>query len=208
MENELLDIVKRSRPLFLKYGIKSVSMDDVSRELGISKKTLYQHVIDKSDLVQKVVETDIDEKICNFDSIITKNLNAIEELFAVNLLMTEINKQINPSVEYDLRKYYPDLYKKIYCIKRDIMLAYIYNNLEKGKTEGLYRTDLDSNVIAKLHVGRIERILDGDLFQQSEITSQRVFNEIFVYHLHGICSVKGLELLNEKLQQFKLSNNE
>jgi len=208
MENELSDIITRTRPLFLKYGIKSVSMDDVSRELGMSKKTLYHYVVDKSDLVKKVVDMDMEEKVCFFDKVIDQNLNAIEELFAVNKLMNEMNKQFNPAVEYDLRKYYPELHKKIFSVRRQKTMTYILNNLNKGKAEGFYRADLDSEVIAKLHVSRVEKIIETDFFQQSEFTSQKVFNEIFVYHLHGICSQKGLDLLNEKLQQLKLSNNE
>src|ERR1035437_2884162 len=110
MNEELKNLLSKVRCLYMKYGIKSVTMDDVARELGISKKTLYQYVNDKNELVQKVVEMELDDKAEGFSKMNCSGLNAIEELFEVHKMIRQMLKDYNPSTEYDLRKYYPELF--------------------------------------------------------------------------------------------------
>ena len=104
MERELNNILDRVIILYRKYGIKSITMDDVARELGISKKTLYQYVDDKNELVNKAVMHDIDRHFYNINCIKNKNLNAIDELLEINRYLTVMLKDYNPSWDYDLKK--------------------------------------------------------------------------------------------------------
>ena len=117
MHEELINILNKVKVLYSKYGIRSVTMDDVSRELGMSKKTLYQYVKDKTELVDKIVDLEIDRYGCFFDSLSSQNLNAIEELFEVQKIVSKMLREHNPSQNYDLRKYYPEQYDKILKIK-------------------------------------------------------------------------------------------
>ena len=107
------DIIVKVSELYMKYGIKSVSMDDVARELGISKKTLYQHFTDKDELVQKVVDYHMDMQEQEMKKIACAGHNAIEELLMVSKNITQLLKQTNPSVTYDLQKYYPETWRSI-----------------------------------------------------------------------------------------------
>jgi len=119
------------------YGIKSITMDDVSRELGMSKKTLYQFVTDKDDLVGKFIDNEIairQEEICKC---FRTGLNAIDELFEISIFMNKIMRNQNPATEYDLKKYYPEHYQKIVKTRREGIYRYILTNLENGKKEGL-----------------------------------------------------------------------
>ena len=201
MEKELLNILEKVSILYLKYGIKSITMDDVAREFGISKKTLYQYVTDKPDLVEKVMLLIAEKHNSFFKKLRANKINAIEELLEVNKYFTEMLKNYNPSMEYDLRKYYPDLFKKIYEVRRKRMYESIIRNMKKGIKEGLYRRDMDIEIIAKLHVSRIENMYDNEIFTTEELTSAKVFNEIFIYHLRGISNENGIKFLEEKLEE-------
>jgi len=183
-------------------------MDDVAKELCISKKTLYEHFTDKVDLVRKVILNELKESGEKFEKIENQNLNSIEELFEVNRILNEVIKNFNPAIDYDLRKYYPELYKEINENKREFMYNSIKDNMEKGKKEGLYRADLNVKIIAKLHIARIESKIDSDFFSLYEFTSTEVFNEVFIYHLRGICSEKGIRFFEEKLKELKINKNE
>jgi TetR/AcrR family transcriptional regulator, cholesterol catabolism regulator len=208
VNEELSNIIANVRCLYLKYGIKSVSMDDVARELGISKKTLYQYVSEKAELVKLVINSELEDKIDIFNKIQQRDLNAIDELVEVNRFLTDINNAYSPTVDYDLKKFYPEVYKQLKNVKREKMLQFISSNLEKGKNQGLYREDLNSEIIAKLHVSRVESIIDNDIFSIEELTSPAMFNEVFYYHLRGICNVNGIKYLEKVINELKTNNNE
>ncbi len=195
MQEKEQHIIKETEQLYRKYGIKSVTMDDVAVHLGISKKTLYQIVKDKKELVEKVFIKELEYREKQYLEIFSKNLNAIDELLEVKEFIKELFKEHNPSMNFDLRKYYPELYNKIKDVKRKRMYETSLRNLEKGKRDGLYRKELNAEIIAKLHVFRIENIIDNDLFTPEELVSEAFFNEIFKYHIYGIVNNKGLEYI-------------
>jgi len=179
-----------------------VTMDDVAGHLGISKKTLYEHFADKEDLVRQVLLWDYDVKHEFFLEIGKKNLNAIEELFEVYKMIKRMYRDYNPSVEYDIRKYYPSLYSRFRDRKRKRIYDLSLQNLNKGKREGLYRSDLNASILARLHVFRVEYILESELFTVKELTSIKVFHELFVYHLNGILSDEGRNVLRTNYKKF------
>ncbi len=203
MEEKALFIVEKVRKLYQHYGIKSVTMDDVAKHLCISKKTLYEYFQNKEDLVKKVVFLDHERLDSFFSDIAKPNLNAIEELLEVYRLIHNMFRDYNPSMEYDIRKYYPDLYNKIKEIRRKRMFETVYHNLKKGKAEGSYRKELNSKIIAKLHVLRVENMFENELFTVEEITSFNVFHEIFFYHVHGILSQKGVKFFYQNFKKIK-----
>lgn len=201
MNDELKHILEKVKCLYLKYGIKSVTMDDVSRELGISKKTLYQHVRDKSDLVEKVVDLEMEDRQKNLSCIENSGLNAIEELLEVNTQVVDMLQNFNPATEYDLKKYYPDLYHRIQESRREHMHKSLLDNIRRGREEGLYREDFDEDIIAKLNVLRFENLFTSEIFSSNELSSKKFFNELFMYHIHGIANKNGLKVLENKLNE-------
>ncbi len=206
MNDDLLNVLVKVRELYMKYGIKSITMDDVARELGISKKTLYQYVTDKDDLVGKFVDFEIvqrQEEICRCFKV---GFNAIEELFELSVFMNKIMRDQNPATEYDLKKYHPQHYQKIVIARREGMYSYILANLKKGKKEGLYRKDMKDEVIAKLYLSRAENIHLNDLFTVEEFTSVKLFRELLTYHVRGIATDKGISVLEEQLKKIKANN--
>jgi AcrR family transcriptional regulator len=203
MNDELNNILEKVRCLYLKYGIKSITMDDVARELGISKKTLYQYVVDKTDLVTKVLDVEITRRASGFDVTKIKGNNAIEEMIMLNNHVIEMLKEYKPSTAYDLKKYYPDLFRKFYESRRAKMFEWILNNLKRGKSEKLYRPEINEEIIAKLYVYRNEVIIENDQFDLNEYTSPKFFNEVFIYHIRGIATEKGIEKLAGYLKKIK-----
>lgn len=191
----------------MKYGIKSVTMDDVSRELGISKKTLYQYVSDKNELVKKVLELEINDRAKDFSKMECPELNAIEEIFEVHKMVRDMLKNYNPSTEYDLRKYYPELHAQLIKVRRERIYNNTLANLAKGKAEGLYRKELNDELIAKLQLSRVEAAFDDKIFTQEELVSPKLFLEMFIYHIRGIANQKGLEVLDQKLKELESNNN-
>jgi len=203
MEERARQIITQVGKLYHRYGIKSVTMDDVAKHLGISKKTLYEHFTDKEDIVRRVLMLELVSRDEDFKKIESDRLNAIEELFEVYKRIKCVFRDYNPSMEYDIRKYYPDLFLKIRDSRRKRMLEASYNNMTKGKKEGLYRSDLNTRILSRLHTLRIENLFENDMFTLEEIVSFKVFHELFVYHLNGILSDKGREFFQRNFEKFK-----
>jgi len=205
MEEKVYQILEKVRKLYYRYGIKSVTMDDVAKHLSISKKTLYEYFEDKEDLVRHVLLQEQEQIDEIFDKILKKKLNAVEELFEVYKIINAMCQEYNPSMEYDIRKYYPDISAWIKEIRRKRMYNAAYNNMVKGKQEGLFRNDLNASIIARLHVSRTETLITNDIFSMEELTSFKVCQEIFVYNLQGILSHKGRAFFEANLEKIKAS---
>ena len=203
MNQEYEHIIEKTSELYNQYGIKSVTMDDVARELGMSKKTLYKYVANKDDLVEHFVAHLTERRKCNVEDIKKQNLNAIEELFAVNEHVIEMLQNYNPSTEFDLKKYYPDQYRNLRERRRNNRNRAVKENIEKGKRESLYRQHLDEDIISRVHVSRIENSFANEMFTIQELTSWKFIREMMIYHIHGIANAEGIKIFYNKLKEFE-----
>lgn len=196
---QLEDIIKKITETFLRYGIKSVTMDDLSRELGISKKTLYQYVSDKEEVVRKVVSLMINGQKCGIDSLLEqKGMNAIDHLFNMTRFITHHLKTMNPALTYDLQKYYASVWEEMVAFKQKNIFQYIMDNIRMGIKEGMYRNDINYEIIASAYVSRLEMYSRGDMQGLEKFSFDEIFNTLFIYHVRGISNNKGLKYL-EKL---------
>ena len=191
--------LKRSEELFMRYGIKSLTMDDVARELGISKKTLYQFVSNKEDLVRKVVEKNILEDVQNCTVWTNEAEDAVDEILIVlRNVMADIQRMTH-NVVYDMQRYHRDAWDLLVSHQRGFMLKIVHKNLERGISEGLYRTDFNVEIIAKLHIAQTFQFFDENIFPPNEYPRELVFREYILHYLHGLLSDKGRERLHAKL---------
>jgi TetR/AcrR family transcriptional regulator, cholesterol catabolism regulator len=179
-------------------------MDDVARELGISKKTLYTYVSNKEELVEKVLEHIHDSHNKNMVCANkVKGLNAIEVLMAVNDMVNKMIQEHNPSTEYDLKKYYPELYKKFLNHRNEHIFSSILQNIQQGKDEGLYRREINNELISKLYVNRINSMTGDDTFTIEELKSSNFFLQVMEFHIRGLATPKGIEILEKELMKYK-----
>jgi len=190
--------------LYKKYGIKSVTMDDIARELGISKKTLYNLVSDKKELVEKVILQEFDDVKECFNRVFEKEgINAIEQLIEVNIFMRSQLKYRSSSLDYDLKKYYPDLHHKISEKKQQEMYQSVLDNMKKGKSEGIYREELNEEIIAKLYVTRIIHAHESSIISIEDFIAPEAYKEYFVYHIRGIANQKGIKILEKHIDKLE-----
>lgn len=192
-------LVVEAAKVFWTYGIKSMTMDDMSARLGISKKTLYQHVKDKNDLVDKVLLHIAEEFKCDIDEELGKGLNAIDELYAITTRVAGQLEGIHPSIHFDLEKYHPEAFRHMVENKRKEIFSSMTDNMERGIAEGLYREDLNIPMIATIYIARFDMVFDGELFPPEQFNMDELHWEIFRYHIRGIASAKGLKYLQKKV---------
>jgi TetR/AcrR family transcriptional regulator, cholesterol catabolism regulator len=190
--------------LFMRNGIKSMTMDDISRGLGMSKKTLYKFFKDKNSLVTECMQYHLDEDKSQMCHITQLNLNAIEELFEIMKCVGEKVQEFHPSLHFDLEKYHPEAWKIFNDYKFNFLCQSVEQNLEKGIKEGLYRENLNTRIIARIHISKIDVVFDPQIFPVSEFQFVEVLMELIRYHLRGIASEKGLKLLSEKFKHTNL----
>lgn len=199
MDDKRLEILERASAVYMRVGIKSVTMDDLSRELGISKKTVYKYFDDKSDLVRSIVEMkmEADRAICI--DCINQTENAIGDLMQLSKLIAEHMGNINPSVFFDLKKYHSDAWQLMEDHRWGFVLNMIIANIKKGMKEGVYRDNLNPEVIGRLHVSSIDTLFNPKIFPWPQFTFQEVYSEIIRFHIQGLVNDNGLTYLQQKI---------
>ncbi len=195
----ILNVLK----LYHKFGIKSVTMDDVARELGISKKTLYEMVEDKHQLVKMVMEY---EHQCQNKEIEQDGKSALERIFGFYAHVAIFIKDFNPSMFYDLKKYYPDIYNQSIKVRRERIVEKMRKNLLQGIEEGVFRDDLNIEMITKLHLLSVESIQDNDIFQ-NDINPVEIFKEMFKFYIRAIAKADKINLIDEKIKELEQQFN-
>ena len=190
-------ILQGAAGLFLRYGVKSVTMDDIARELGISKKTLYQHVENKADLIEQTVQVYIEDEKKMIALIHKKADDAIHEMVILSRHIIQMFREMPSGLTYDLQKYHRKCWDLMESYNQSHIYGVIKDNIERGVEQGVYRNDLNPDIIAKLYVGKTSIIVDEDLFPLRNYNKEKLFEEYINYHLHGIASPKGLKLLEK-----------
>lgn len=201
------ELIRKITDLFFKYGVKSVTMDDIAKELGISKKTLYLSFTDKKDVVMKSIEYSISHQFCTIkEKEATSQVNAIDALLEVSQQLISSQSKVNPNVLFDLQKYYPEAWEKIKSFRQEHVYKRIRQNIVQGISEGLYRDDFNIDVICHLYVSHIDNSY-SELLLKSEIHFEELLKTLFIYHIRGIASRAGVEFVEVKLLHLKTQNN-
>lgn len=201
MDEKTIEFLERAAGVFLKYGIKSVTMDDLARELGISKKTIYQHFKDKSDLIAKIIEIKVaeDQQVCTVAQ--KESENAIDEMLNITRFVVDNFASINPTVFYDLQRYHPDAWQIVTRHKKEFILTIIRNNIKRGIEEGVYRNNLNIEITARLHMACTDIIMTGDWFPYPEFRMDQLFIESIRFQIRGMATEKGRIYLKTKMNQ-------
>ncbi len=190
-------IIEGALKLFMRDGVKSVNMDDVSTFLGISKKTLYQHVDNKGDLLEKAFRLYQNRILDIINTIQKKNENPIDELFDIDEQVCHILKNRPPMLINNLEKYYPSVWEILEVVRKEHIFSCVTQNIERGKSHGLYRKTVNSDIIAKLMMNTIEALVDDELFPLTQYDFKSLLKENRIYHIRGIATSKGINYLEE-----------
>jgi TetR/AcrR family transcriptional regulator, cholesterol catabolism regulator len=187
-------ILKAAESLFMKYGVRSISMDDISRHLSVSKKTLYQHFADKEDIVSMACQAHIDAMANQFNEIRDTSKNAIEELARISVCLKQTTEDTNPSLLFDLQKFHPKAWNVWINHKHNFISQSVMRNLEQGIKEGYYRPEINVEIIARMRLEVVQLAFDENAFPTSKFRISDVQLAIFDHFVHGIVTEKGRKL--------------
>jgi AcrR family transcriptional regulator len=194
-------ILETSNELFLNLGFKSVTMDEIAKKMGVSKKTIYKYFENKTELVAAVTDYMFDTVSCGIDGICALQMNPIQEIFSIKRLVMKHLKDEKSSPQYQLQKYYPKIYASLTQKQFHIMQVCVVNNLKKGIEKGLYRTHIDLEFISRIYFNGMVGIKNKDLFPLTDYSMNTLINYYLEYHLRGIATEKGLQELQKQLTQ-------
>ncbi len=197
-------IVANAKELFLKIGIRSVTMEDVARSLGISKKTIYSVFINKAALVHSCVLSDINSRKEEINSIFTANHNAIEEMIIMSINVSQLLKSIAISVIYDLQKFFPDTWQLLQDYKIRFIREHIVMNLRKGMDTGLYRDNIDVEMISRLYIANADNIFNTQVFPIADYDPVHTYSTLIKYHLYAVATDKGKDILENNFKKIEI----
>lgn len=192
-------ILHKSQELFLNLGFKSVTMDDIANEMGISKKTIYVHFPNKTKLIEATTLHLFETISCGIDHISALNKNPIEEIFDIKAFVMHHLKDEKSSPQYQLQKYYPKIFATLKTKQFKVMQACVTENLERGVAQGFYREHMDIDFISRIYFYGMVALKDQELFPLIKFSMNDLMENYLEYHLRGICTPKGLEKLTEFL---------
>ena len=197
------NIISESIHLFMKYGLRSVTMDDIAKHLGMSKKTIYQHFKDKEEIIIEATKSVFDAEVKMMEEVEKGTENAVDHLYKQTLLIRERIKNTSSTTMYDMQKYYPKAWNTYMCFKQDVVYNSVINNLQRGIEEGLFRADINPEILAKIRIAQIEASFDDELFSDGKYSLIEIHEQLFNHFTYGILSEKGLELF----KTYKRKNN-
>ena len=189
-------IISKSEELFFSLGFKSVTMDDIANAMGISKKTIYAHFSNKTELVEVVTFSVLDHISEGIDKINATSINPIEELYDIKMFVINYLKSVKVSPQHQLKKYYPQIYERLQIKQFEKMHSSFENSLKMGMNTGLFRPDIDVNFISRLYFNGMTAIRDISIFPESDFDKNYLFESYLEYHLRAIVTNEGLNLLN------------
>lgn len=190
-------IIQESVSMFLEYGFKSVTMDDLAEKLGVSKKTIYEHFDTKTQLVKEATDYVFENISCSIDDLRHQQLDPVEETLAIKSQVMRHLKNEKSFPQYQLQKYYPKIHKSLKQKQWDKMQECCLENINRGIEEGFYRPEIDVDSVFRFYYYGMNLLKDQDVFPPQKFSNQIVKDQFLDYHIRGIASPKGLKRLEE-----------
>ena len=193
-------ILETAQELFFKYGIRSISMDDIAKELSISKKTIYQYYKDKDEVVHMLMQKKMEVDQKRFHDVAKASANVIEEMFNIMEQMRKVIGQMNPSAFYDLQKYHSNSWKLLKEFRENHIVTMVEEMLVRGMKQGYIRPDIHPKILARLRLEQIEMSFNPAVFPPEKFKILEVQLAMLEHFLYGICTLKGHKLVNKHKQ--------
>lgn len=193
-------ILHKASEMFLNLGFKSVTMDDIAAELGMSKKTIYSHFSTKLKLVEATtffVMDNVNQAIC---TICSGKLNPIDEVFTIKSVIKNQLKNEKSSPHYQLQKYYPKIFKQLKDKQFDSVNECVVENLKRGIEEGFYRKEINIELITRFYFSGNMSLTNNEIFPLTKYSMSALKDAFLEYHIRAIATEKGLKTLTNLLK--------
>jgi len=194
-------ILAKAHDLFNRFGFRRVTMDEIATKTGMSKKTIYQWFATKDEIVDAVVVALLNKSVSSCECSSTSAENAVHEIFSNIDMIQDLMGEMNPVVLEDLEKYYPSVFEKFFRHKYDYIFKKLKRNLQKGIAEGLYREELNVDVISKFRIETMFIPFNQAIFPYGKYNLAEVEIETLEHFLYGISTVEGQKLIKKYKQQ-------
>jgi len=195
------EIITAAFKQFKLLGFKSVTMDDIARKIGISKKTLYELFKDKDELVLECIKYMLNDNQAQTEKALKNSINAIDQAINILMIMEKMIRGMNPVCYLDLQRFYPSAAKYLNDHKDSFMFQCISDNLKQGIQEGFYREDIDIEIISRFRMESALIVFQHDLFPQEIYDIVKVNTQIFAHYIYGIASSKGHKMIESYLKK-------
>ena len=193
----------KAEELFMQFGIRSVSMDDIAHSLGMSKKTLYQYYADKDELVNAMIRNHIQQMQTDCESCREQANDAIHEIFITMERIVDELSNMNPMVLYDLEKFHYKSYQHFKEHKDKYLVKIVRNNIEWGISQGLYRDDVNVDVMSKYRMESMMIPFNVAVFPPGKYNLATISEMIIENFIFGLATIKGHQLIQQYNEQRK-----
>ena len=194
IRNNTREILDKAEKLFLTLGIRSVSMDDISQAMGMSKKTLYQYFQNKDALVQEVIESHVEREQDEINQIKLEAKDALYELKKIGSMVIRNIEDVSPSTLHDLQKYYRHSFEILMKEQNEFVYQCFIENIKRGVEEGLYRSDLNPEIVARIYSSSSFFVVEALADPSFKYSRKELIEELYNYHVRGIATAKGVRL--------------
>ncbi|MFC5625650.1 TetR/AcrR family transcriptional regulator [Algoriphagus winogradskyi] len=188
MREKILEIASEQ---FSQYGVRAITMEDIARLAGISKKTIYQEFKDKKELVMETFSLALKEDQESLNKILEQEDGVIEHLMFTSRMVRERLATLNPMVLLEIQKYFPEVWEMFNEFKQNVIVTDIVNVIEKGKTLGYFRPEINAKVLANMRVDQITAAMNPTNYNRNDYSLLSLHVEMLDHFLHGIFTEKG-----------------
>ncbi|MFY0594748.1 TetR/AcrR family transcriptional regulator [Roseivirga sp.] len=190
-------IAVRASELMLQFGIRTVTMDDISKDLGISKKTIYQYFKDKKELVNTITSLHLNLEKERFEGSANESVDSVHELIIVSQCLRDSMKDMKMSLMNELQKFYPESWQMYEDFKKGVMLDSITKVIIRGQKEGLFRAEVDPHLVAVMRIEQVQSFIMRNLFPKDQYSLYDVQMQLFDHFIHGLFTIEGHQLFNQ-----------
>ena len=187
-------ILKGAEDLFMKYGVRSISMDDIARHLSVSKKTLYQYFADKEELVTMVSKSHLERSTKQYEELHLTSGNSIEELARLSVCLKKDMEELNPAMLYDIQKFHPKAWNVWLEYKNKFIRDSVVRNLKQGIKDGYIRAEVNPEILATVRIELVQIAFSQEVFPREKFKLAEVQGQTFDHFVYGVVTEKGKKL--------------
>jgi AcrR family transcriptional regulator len=195
------NILEGAKNLFMQFGLKSITMDDIARKVGVSKKTIYQFFSDKNSIVFKSVHEHFSDHRKEIENVLDNSKDAIEAIYRISRCMKVQVEAINPTVLYDLQRYFPKAHKRFLEFKNTFIKERMKKILDDGIKSGYFRKEINPEIIIIQRIEQVQLAFNNDIYPRDKFDFKEIHEQLFDHFLHGILTEKGKEKYNQYLNE-------